>query len=75
MKVWELMSMTEMPGALDCPAYAGGNILQRGTASAGWDVGSLGRPGAAEGVLEPYVAGLPGQDADRYPAEGIQSWI
>ncbi len=53
----------------DRDVNAARNILQRGIALAGWDIGSLGRPGASESVLEPHVAGLPGQDAERYAAD------
>ena len=51
------------------------NILHRLMAVAGWVIGSKSRPGAFEGVLEDYRAGLPGEDAERYTAEGFQSCI
>ena len=51
------------------------NILHRLVAVAGWVIGSLGRPGASESVLEDYRAGLPDEDAERYTAEGFQSCI
>ena len=53
----------------DRDVNAARNILQRGIALAGWDTGPLGRPGASESVLEPHVAGLPGQDAERCTAD------
>ena len=53
----------------DRDVNAARNILRRGIALAGWDVGPSGRPGASESVLEPHVAGLPGQDAERYAAD------
>lgn len=46
-------------------ANAARNFLRRRIAPAGWDVGTSGRPGASESVLEPHVAGMPGQDAER----------
>ena len=35
----------------------------------GWDIGSSSRPGESESVPDPHVAGLPGQDAERYTAD------
>ena len=61
--------------ATDRDVNAARNILRRGIALAGWDFGPSGRPGASESVPEPHVAGLPGQDAERYAAEGLQSCI
>ena len=54
----------------DRDVNAARNILRRGIAPAGRDIGPLGRPGASEGVPEPHVAGLPGQDAERCTADG-----
>ena len=51
------------------------NILHRLVAEAGWVIGPRSRPGASENVLEDARAGLPDEDAPRYPAEGFQSWI
>ncbi len=51
------------------------NILHRLVAVAGWVIGSKSRPGASDNVLEEYRAGLPDEDAERYPAERFQSWI
>ena len=51
------------------------NILYRHVAVAGWVIGSMSRPGASEHVLDDYRAGLPDENAERYPAEGFQSWI
>ena len=58
-----------------CDFNAARNILHRLVAVAGWVIGSKSRPGASENVLEDNRAGLPDEDAERYPAEGFQSWI
>ena len=58
----------------DRDVSAARNTLQRGIALAGRDVGPSGRPGVSEGVPEPHVAGLPGQDAELCPAEARQAW-
>ncbi len=52
----------------DRDVNAARNILQRGVALAGWEIGPSGRPGASEDIALDHVAGLPGQDAERYPA-------
>ncbi len=60
----------------DRDVNAARNILHRGVAMAGWEIGSSNRPGVSEGVDVSHVAGLPGQDAERHPAEhGVRSWI
>ncbi|MYA88679.1 MAG: IS200/IS605 family element transposase accessory protein TnpB [Boseongicola sp. SB0662_bin_57] len=58
----------------DRDVNAARNVLRRGVALAGWEVGPSGRPGASESVLGSDVAGLPGQGAERCPAES-QPWI
>ncbi|MCY4190217.1 MAG: transposase, partial [Rhodospirillaceae bacterium] len=45
------------------------NILQWGISLAGWEIGSSVHPGASEDVGPVYVAGLPGQDAERYAGD------
>ena len=49
----------------DRDVNAARNILRRGIAMAGWEIGSSSRPGASESVPVSDVAGLPGQDAER----------
>ena len=53
----------------DRDVNAARDVVRRGIAKAGRDIGSLGRLGACEGVPEPHVAGLPGQDAERRTAD------
>ena len=52
----------------DRDVNAARNILQRGAALAGWEIGSPSRPGASEDVPPIHVAALAGQDAERYAA-------
>ena len=52
----------------DRDVNAARNILQRGAALAGWEIGPMGRPGASGDVPPIHVAGLPGQDAERHAA-------
>ena len=49
----------------DRDVNAARNILRRGMAMAGWEIGSSSGPGASESVPGSDVAGLPGQDAER----------
>ena len=55
----------------DRDVNAARNILQRGVVLAGWEIGSPSRPGASEDVSSIHVAGLPGQDAERYAAATV----
>ena len=55
--------------ATDRDLNAARNILRRGISLAGGEIGSSSRPGASEDVAEFHVAGLPGQDAERYAGE------
>ena len=51
---------------LDRDVNAARNILRRGMSLAGWEIGSLSHPGVSEDVGTSDVAGLPGQDTERY---------
>lgn len=59
----------------DRDVNAARNILQHGIALAGWEIGSSNHPGASDDVVVSDVAGLPGQDVNRYSAEEFQHWI
>ena len=52
---------------LDRDVNAARNILRRGMSLAGWEIGSPSHPGVSEDVGTSDVAGLPGQDTERYP--------
>ena len=49
----------------DRDVNAARNILRRGIAMAGWEIGSSSRPGASESVPGSDVAGLPAQAGNR----------
>ncbi|MDE0520851.1 MAG: transposase [Boseongicola sp.] len=53
----------------DRDVNAARNVLRRGIALAGWEIGPSGCPGASGDVLAPHVAGLPGQGAERHAGE------
>ncbi len=53
----------------DRDVNAARNILRRGIALAGWEIGPSGCPGASGDVLASHAAGLPGQDVERYAGE------
>ncbi|MCE2522599.1 MAG: transposase [Rhodobacteraceae bacterium] len=60
---------------LDRDVNAARNILRRGMSLAGWEIGLMSHPGVSEDVGTSDVAGLPGQDTERYAAENGQSGI
>ncbi|MXZ80498.1 MAG: hypothetical protein F4Z15_03835 [Gammaproteobacteria bacterium] len=63
-------SLTEIRRDSDFSQYA---VQPQRTALRTLDKGmkSLASPGASENVREAYVAGLPGQDTERYAAAGV----
>ena len=51
------------------------NILRRGGALAGWEIGSTSHPGVSESVMRSDAAGLPEQDTERHAADNGRSCI